>query len=139
MRRNTLFRAMLVISMFVISIPAYCGMVYAPNHIFKQWNNTTFSGEPCAVGQWSDIAWDMGSGGPTDGGCGHLTNNFSEEWTGYIKAPYTGTVTFYSYTDDRGYLYITDPATGVETNVVNSVWDQESSGTYNMVQNTYGI
>jgi len=73
MRRNILFRAMLVISMFVISIPAYCGMVYAPNHIFKQWNNTTFSGEPCAVGQWSDIAWNMGSGGPQEGGCGQLT------------------------------------------------------------------
>ena len=50
----------------------------------------------------NDMNIDWGSGGP----CAGVTDNFVGYGTGYILAPYTGTVSFCSQTDDESYLKI---------------------------------
>lgn len=86
---------------------------------------TPFTSGTCATGVLTSLNQNWGQGGPS--GCG--SNDYTAYVVGYIKAPYTGSVTFKSTNDD-----------GLQLNIqgqrvfFNSVSASSPSGSINMVQ-----
>lgn len=80
-------------------------------------SNVNVSGLPCAMA--TDAQIDLAGAAGAVSGCGTLTTNYSIRWTGLIEAPESETFTLYTATDDGTRLWITNPATGQETLLIN--------------------
>jgi hypothetical protein len=67
------------------------------------YNNTKYDGSPKIVRTDPKIDFNWRYGGPSTG-VGFDT--FAVEWNGYVLAPYTGSYTFYTQSDDGVYFWI---------------------------------
>lgn len=93
------------------------------------WNNATLNGAPCAMRSESQLAFNWGTSGPTGTACGVLTDNFSARATAALEAPYSGAYTLYLTGDDGIRLWVTNPATGAETLLIDQ-WKAQSATEY---------
>lgn len=91
------------------------------------WGNQTLAGSPCAMRSEAQLAFNWGQGGPAGTACGTLTDHFSARVTAALEAPYAGQYTLYLTGDDGIRLWATNPATGVESLLIDKWVDQSAT------------
>ena len=83
----------------------------------QYFSNATLSGLPCSY--QSDAQINNPGPSITAAGCGTMGTDYSVRWQGLLEAPVSEAFTLYTNSDDGVRLYITNPATGVETLIID--------------------
>lgn len=90
------------------------------------WSNKALSGDACAMRTEATLNFNWSLGGPAGLSCGPITDNFSIRALGQLEAPYSGTYTLYLRGDDGIRLWATNPATNIESLLIDQWQDQGS-------------